>query len=712
MPTFRSVAVGFVVAVVVTLTTDLVPVSFRLEMGTGPAAERLTGFYGVDRRDGSLGRWTNGDGTIRLPPRGRWPADVVVALSGHPARAGEVIDVVAADGPVVALESTGAPQAARLVVDEGDSTAPLVVRLTSAASTSADDPRALGVFVYDAWLTTGGRRAVSWRWPLSAGMWASVVCLWAVFVAGRHLFPAAGLTAGAVSALVVAAVLIRLRFETWPHLWWLALVAVAIAAAILLARSGQAVAWVAAGPEGTSASGAAARRASPAARAATSPLTAVLLAAIPIVLLGRLLVRHHVDVLFWDQWGMLEFVSKWLDGQLAPHDLWRQANEHRPLFPRLVLIPLAWLTGWNTRVEVAINVALMGGLLALFASALATAGRRAHVANPWLVLPIVSLLVFSPNQWENWLWGWQFLVFLQVGAVVAGFWCLTGEQPSRLRFAVALMLGVVASYSFGGGLVYWGIGPLALLFGQRRGCVARLVAWILVGGLTAASYFVGYHSIAGHPPWSANFVDWYGLRNFLGFVPTYIGAPLVSTDRQVARAAGAVGLALFVLLGGLALVGRRTREAAWFPVMMGAWVVGCAVLTALGRAPTGQEQALASRYITMSMPFWVALVMLLQLAPAAATVSTLQHRAALTMVSWAAVVGLGLFALLDWPRGAAAFVRWEGRLAPARQALIDGRNDPVLGHIFPSVPHVVEWREDLRRHRLSVFRDKPPPQPR
>lgn len=714
MSRLRLAIVGLLVAATLTFASDLVPVSSRLELGVGRAAEFLTGFYGVDRRDGGLGRWTNGDGTIALPARGRWPADVVVALAGHPTRAGERIEVGTAPGTPVHVESTAAPSGVTVSADEVDPGAPVTIRIVSGTSVTADDARALGVFVYDAWITTGGRRAVSWRWLTMAATWAGVLLAWAAFLVASRLAPASAVVAGTIGAVVVVALVTRLRFELAAHLWWLALVGLTLAVALELLAGDRSIQWLTASPD-RRAAGWPERVWARANRVLRSRVTTGMLVSIPAALLVRLLVRHHVDVLYWDQWGMLDFVARGLDGHLTLPELWRQANEHRPFFPRLVLIPLAWATGWSTRVEVVLNVALMTGVLALFGAALSRAWRRGVARRSWIALPLVSLLVYSPSQWENWLWGWQFLVFLQVAAVVAGFACLAGGPLTRGRLVAALALGIVASYSFGGGLVYWGVAPLALVFGPWRTVGVRLGVWLGVAGLTVASYYAGYESISAHPPWSSNFGDWYGLRNFIGFVPTYVGAPLASTDRFVARAVGAAGLVAFAGLGALGLRHPQTRAAALLPVMMGLWVAGCAVLTALGRAPYGQEQALASRYITMSMPFWVGLVMLLVLAPVALPLAAPRHRAALVMATTAALVALAAFAVADWPRGAAAFVRWEERLAPGRQALIDGRNDDAaLANLFPSVPHVVEWREVLRRHHLSVFRApaqpaEPPP---
>src|SRR5450830_314885 len=70
----------------------------------------------------------------------------------------------------------------------------------------------------------------------------------------------------------------------------------------------------------------------------------VILAMIPLLYLVRLCVRHYVDVPYMDQWELLPRLDRMDAGTLTLRDLWIQHNEHRPMFPVLVMLGLAKLS--------------------------------------------------------------------------------------------------------------------------------------------------------------------------------------------------------------------------------------------------------------------------------------------------------------------------------------------------------------------------------
>ena len=110
----------------------------------------------------------------------------------------------------------------------------------------------------------------------------------------------------------------------------------------------------------------------------------LLLVSLPLLLLVERIWRFGVDAPFIDQWSMVEDLDKHSRGAWTIDDLLRSHNGHRLLLLRLVLVPLAFLTGWNVRVEMFLGVALAASTFALFAGTL----RRAHGgslvgARPW-----------------------------------------------------------------------------------------------------------------------------------------------------------------------------------------------------------------------------------------------------------------------------------------------------------------------------------------
>ncbi len=86
----------------------------------------------------------------------------------------------------------------------------------------------------------------------------------------------------------------------------------------------------------------------------------------PLVFLLCVIFKYAVAVPYWDQWELVPLLEKMDAGGLTFHDLWAQHNEHRILFPKIIMLALARLTGWNTYYELTVNVVLALVLFAVF----------------------------------------------------------------------------------------------------------------------------------------------------------------------------------------------------------------------------------------------------------------------------------------------------------------------------------------------------------
>ena len=76
----------------------------------------------------------------------------------------------------------------------------------------------------------------------------------------------------------------------------------------------------------------------------------------PAILLGILILKYSVNVPFWDQFGTAPYIYRYFaHAHLSFGELIAQHNESRLLFPRLISIGLASLTGWNVRYEMLIT---------------------------------------------------------------------------------------------------------------------------------------------------------------------------------------------------------------------------------------------------------------------------------------------------------------------------------------------------------------------
>ena len=225
------------------------------------------------------------------------------------------------------------------------------------------------------------------------------------------------------------------------------------------------------------------------------------LSLVPLAHLVYVVAQNAVDVPYWDQWDFVPVLEKSYTGQLSFGDLWAQYHEHRLLFPTLLMLGLAHLTGWNIRYELELNVLLAAGSLGVLVWQLRATARTLHVAKWLWAVPACSLIVFSISHFQNWLWGWQIQMMLNVLAALAGLVVLAERSFRWNKFAVSVLLGIVATYSFANGILFWPIG-LGILWVQLRRTerTTALAAWTAIAVVVLGAYFWHYQKPPEHPP--------------------------------------------------------------------------------------------------------------------------------------------------------------------------------------------------------------------
>jgi hypothetical protein len=343
-----------------------------------------------------------------------------------------------------------------------------------------------------------------------------------------------------------------------------------------------------------------------------------ILALLPLVFLFWVITRYAVDVPYRDQWELVPLLEKMVHGRLTLADLWAQHNEHRILFPRIIMLALARATGWNTYYELAVNVILALGIFTIFVYQVKITGRKLGAAGLAWAIPATSLIVFSIGQYQNWLWGWQIQMFLNLLAAMGGIVLLAHETFTWKRFALSALLGVVALYSFANGVLFWPIGLVILLVvtAGARQRIAALTGWVLLSALALGSYLHHYQKPAEHPPLDLIYKT---PGEYAAYVFKYIGGigahdvgGTMPADGKVALIFGLGGTIALVWAGCMLMRKKLADFRALLPYLgMSLYSVASALVTGVGRLGFGSNQAIFSRYSTMMVPFWVSLVFLL-----------------------------------------------------------------------------------------------------
>lgn len=447
-------------------------------------------------------------------------------------------------------------------------------------------------------------------------------------------------------------------------------------------------------------------------RGALLRLVILLLSLIPFVILTVHVAGYHVDVPFWDQWNFVPLLGASYEQGITLADLWSQHNEHRLLFPRLIMLGLAHASSYNIVWELAVILLLAAATFALlWHQFFKSAGALGIVGFPWAV-PILSLLVFGLDQAENWLWGWQIQIFLNVLAAVAGF-ILISHGPFRWRrYAGAMGCGIVATYSFANGLLFWPLGFLALIlisYKKRRQRRRALAGWAAVSvGVVATYLFQFRHESPLGTLWTQFLAR---PIEYFRYLFTYLGRPVINYQ-EYALAIGLTGFLLFAFLSLRLFLAKRPGLQVALPFFLfGLYSCGCGLLTGIGRVGFGSAQAMSGRYVPFSALIWVANFVFLFFLSHEIRIKARTKGGPILGLAGLAVL---TFFLVFWVGrtsyrvGHRVFKSYHSRMLPARQELLRGEDKKLLLRLYIDAGSIRRGIEILRKHNLSVFRHPKP----
>ena len=409
----------------------------------------------------------------------------------------------------------------------------------------------------------------------------------------------------------------------------------------------------------------------------------------PAAGLIALLAMYAVNVPFWDQWEFVTIAEKWQHGTLGFADFFAQHNEHRILFPRLIMFVLAVMTHWNTVYEVATNVLLAGAAFWFLWLLI-----KPTFTNVWLrsaVAAVVSLLFFSPSQFENWLWGWQIQWFLNVLGLVVAVWALSAWKAKPIaKFVLAAVTASVATYSLASGFFVWLVClPILWLNKDLR---KLMWWWISAAVVVVGSHYIGYVDPAYHP---SKTLFLHEPINFIKYVLVYIGRPLI-VDFSLWAPTTILYLAGFLVALGFMV----KKHAAYLTgnllpwLCIGLYGLFAAGSTGVSRLGFGVEQAYSSRYITLSNLLLIAgLVVLFKIVEVA-----WQKKAIVRNLALVAIVGATLLIGVNYAKGAIQTKERHAHLIKVQQCAHNATSadDECLLLLYPNKQVVWERLQYLR----------------
>ena len=356
----------------------------------------------------------------------------------------------------------------------------------------------------------------------------------------------------------------------------------------------------------------------------------IFVALLPLAAIVRLVGDYGVNVPYGDEWSLLPLFAKCHDHQLTFADLFRQHNEHRIFFPKLLFLAFARWTHWNVQAEMFFSVLLACGASAgiyflLQRTVPGTSRQR------FLLWALINLLIFAPVQAENWLWGFQLQVFIPNLCLIGCLVLLTSTLPEAVKFAGASLLTIVATFSFAGGLLLWPV--IAFYFFLKSTRARWLIAWTAAFVFSMLIYFVGYKRQPVLGPEFGNPFDY--LVYFVEFLGIALNRSSLSTGAAITG--GLIGATAFLLyliacwFFWKSPAASRRAAAPW--LVLGAYVICSAALAAHTRISVGPQQALNSRYATISLNLYVGLIGLVAIAAQSARAGELRPKVARAVAS-------------------------------------------------------------------------------
>ena len=303
-----------------------------------------------------------------------------------------------------------------------------------------------------------------------------------------------------------------------------------------------------------------------------------------------------------DSLGLVPLLQKMHSSDLTISDVWNfNANEHKTFFPTGMQLLLAKFTSWNIRYELYGNIVIvMTALLFIYLILRKTIGQSHPDLIPYLLI-IFALMIFSPAPWESWLLIGGITIFLSVTAILGALWAVVQGAGKWRGILIAILFCFIASFSFSNGLISW-IMIIGLLLFRKPIKWKHIILLCLAFAVTLILYYNNYTAPASHPLLSSGSKLW----QLPLFFAAFIGAP-IGMGKMIPSIAIGITLILAFIIGTIN-IWRNDKKLfqqflPWIALACCSIASGGAIAFARVEG-FGLKQALASRYITISM--WLA----------------------------------------------------------------------------------------------------------
>lgn len=218
---------------------------------------------------------------------------------------------------------------------------------------------------------------------------------------------------------------------------------------------------------------------------------------------------------------------------------------------------------------------------------------------------VISVFTFTPSASLNWIFGFSG-VFRTLSSlfVIASIYCLTHyvRDPHKLWIIGTIALALLATLTHSSAIVIWPVCCVGFILIRFRLRIALIFLGFSVAIFSAYFYYLEI---------SNNIIQVFAQSHkIVLYAATWLGG-VFTTKVEIALLAGACGL--FVSLAIFwSFISRDIGRIYLLPwLLLHAYALGIAFISAIARFHRGLDQAISSRYAVLSALYWLSMIVIL-----------------------------------------------------------------------------------------------------
>jgi hypothetical protein len=300
---------------------------------------------------------------------------------------------------------------------------------------------------------------------------------------------------------------------------------------------------------------------------------------------------YSVNIPLTDEWGFIPFAEMVLTDQpFWEFDKFVMYNGHAVFFPNLVLVTNIFLFAWNPS-----YLMIFGWSLVSFSSFLLFLILRKTYPQIILLMIPISAILFSPVQYENFLWGIASTQLFMISfSMILSIYCLSRVTSNRFFIFPAILSGIISSFSGITGLGVWIVGFYSILL-QNQWKKSSLLIWSVASIIIFSIYLTLFSSkVIFGDNFSDELISISGIKYFIFYLAHGLALKFDLIRWFVGSVifASIIGAALFFII-------RRSTNHNLTPwIQLGSAGIISAGLTLIGRF--SYSSSFPSRYATFS----------------------------------------------------------------------------------------------------------------